>query len=144
MLLAGLVALVLAGARADALEVMPLSEVRPGMVGVGRTVFEGTRIDEFQVEVIGVLENAVGRRLTRPEDQWITRLSPAWQRRLYVYGLERGSWDAWMQRLAVAPFVRLFQRCDRWERRWTNWLNGVRAETPAAAAHHAESLGESP
>ena len=27
------------------------------MVGVGRTVFEGTRIEEFQVEIIGVLEN---------------------------------------------------------------------------------------
>jgi hypothetical protein len=32
------------------------------MIGVGRTVFEGTRIDEFKVEVIGVLENAVGPR----------------------------------------------------------------------------------
>jgi hypothetical protein len=38
-------------------EILPLSDVRPGMKGVGRTVFEGTRIDEFQVEVIGVLEN---------------------------------------------------------------------------------------
>lgn len=37
--------------------ILPLSDVRPGMTGVGRTVFEGTRIDEFQVEVIGVLEN---------------------------------------------------------------------------------------
>lgn len=45
-------------ARADAPpEILPLSDVRPGMKGVGRTVFEGTRIDEFQVEVIGVLEN---------------------------------------------------------------------------------------
>jgi hypothetical protein len=44
--------------RADAPpEIMPLSDVRPGMKGVGRTVFEGTRIEEFQVEVIGVLEN---------------------------------------------------------------------------------------
>jgi hypothetical protein len=38
-------------------EILPLADVRPGMKGVGRTVFEGTRIDEFQVEVIGVLEN---------------------------------------------------------------------------------------
>ncbi len=41
---------------------MPLSEVRPGMRGVGRTVFEGARVDEFSVQVLGVLENAVGPR----------------------------------------------------------------------------------
>src|SRR6266508_1255898 len=35
----------------------PLDQIRPGMVGIGRTVFEGTRIDEFKVTVIGVLEN---------------------------------------------------------------------------------------
>jgi hypothetical protein len=38
-------------------EVLPLEAVRPGMVGVGRTVFEGSRIEEFKVEVIGVLPN---------------------------------------------------------------------------------------
>jgi hypothetical protein len=42
-------------------EVLPLDQVRPGMIGVGRTVFEGTRIEEFKVQVIGVLEN-VGPR----------------------------------------------------------------------------------
>lgn len=36
---------------------MPLAEVRPGMKGTGRTVFSGDRIEEFQVEVLGVLEN---------------------------------------------------------------------------------------
>jgi hypothetical protein len=43
-------------------EVMPLDQVRPGMQGVGRTVFEGSRVDEFGVRVLGVLENAVGPR----------------------------------------------------------------------------------
>jgi hypothetical protein len=42
--------------------VMPLDQVRPGMQGVGRTVFEGARVDEFGVRVLGVLENAVGPR----------------------------------------------------------------------------------
>ncbi|MBI3931908.1 MAG: hypothetical protein HY317_00710 [Acidobacteria bacterium] len=41
-------------------DILPLDQIRPGMTGVGRTVFEGTRIDEFQVSVLGVLENAVG------------------------------------------------------------------------------------
>jgi hypothetical protein len=36
---------------------MPLSELKPGMKGVGRTVFEGDKIVEFQVEILGVLEN---------------------------------------------------------------------------------------
>ncbi len=36
---------------------MRLAEVRPGMKGVGKTVFSGDRIEEFQVEALGVLEN---------------------------------------------------------------------------------------
>ena len=43
-------------------DVMPLREVRPGMEGVGRTVFEGATIESFAVRVLGVLENAVGPR----------------------------------------------------------------------------------
>lgn len=38
-------------------EIYPLSQVRAGQHGVGRTVFSGTRIEDFQVEVLGVLEN---------------------------------------------------------------------------------------
>ena len=32
---------------------MPVAEIRPGMVGIGRTVFEGTRVEEFKVKIIG-------------------------------------------------------------------------------------------
>ncbi len=39
--------------------IFPLSDVRPGQKGVGRTIFEGDRIDEFQVEILGVLKNAL-------------------------------------------------------------------------------------
>ena len=39
---------------------MGVDEIRPGMVGVGRTVFEGTRVEEFKVHVLGVLENVIG------------------------------------------------------------------------------------
>jgi len=35
----------------------PLKDIRPGMHGTGKTVFQGSRIDEFQVEILGVLEN---------------------------------------------------------------------------------------
>lgn len=39
---------------------MGVDELSRGMLGVGRTVFQGTRIDSFQVEILGVLRNAFG------------------------------------------------------------------------------------
>jgi SpoIVB peptidase S55 len=42
--------------------ILPLAEVRPGMEGEGRTVFEGATITSFRVRILGVLENAVGPR----------------------------------------------------------------------------------
>ncbi len=41
---------------------MPLEDIRPGMVGVGKTVFQGSDLQEFQVEIIGVLHNVQGPR----------------------------------------------------------------------------------
>jgi len=40
-----------------ATEIFPLKDVRAGQRGVGRTVFSGTKVEEFQFEVLGVLEN---------------------------------------------------------------------------------------
>lgn len=39
---------------------MPLAEVKPGMVGIARTVFEGAELSEFKAHIIGVLRNAQG------------------------------------------------------------------------------------
>jgi hypothetical protein len=39
---------------------MPIGEVRAGMVGVGRTVFQGDRLDEFKAHILGVLKNVIG------------------------------------------------------------------------------------
>ncbi len=39
------------------MEFFPLAAVRPGLKGSGKTVFSGTQIEEFQVEILGVLEN---------------------------------------------------------------------------------------
>ena len=41
---------------------MPVDEIRPGMVGVGRTVFEGTDLKDFKVHILGVLRNVQGPR----------------------------------------------------------------------------------
>lgn len=43
-------------------DVFPIEDVRPGMIGVGRTVFAGSKIDEFKVEVLGVLPNIGPKR----------------------------------------------------------------------------------
>src|SRR5208282_3826170 len=51
--------------------IFPLSDVRPGLKGTGRTIFEGDRIDEFQVEILGVLKNA----LAPQRDLILARLS---------------------------------------------------------------------
>ena len=39
---------------------MGVDELTRGMRGVGRTVFQGTRIDSFQVEILGVMRNVFG------------------------------------------------------------------------------------
>ena len=38
----------------------PLDELRPGMTGIGRTVFAGDTIEEFKVHIIGLLRNVMG------------------------------------------------------------------------------------
>ncbi len=43
---------------AGAIEVYPVSQVQRGVVGVGYTVVEGTTIEPFSVEILGVLERA--------------------------------------------------------------------------------------
>lgn len=39
---------------------LPVDEIQPGMVGVGRTVFQGRQVEEFKVRILGVLRNSVG------------------------------------------------------------------------------------
>src|SRR5579863_6616558 len=41
-------------------ETMPVSELKPGMRGVAYTVFEGTKPEPMDVEILGVLNNANG------------------------------------------------------------------------------------
>lgn len=36
---------------------MPLADIKPGMTGAGRTVFAGGQVEEFQAEILGILEN---------------------------------------------------------------------------------------
>jgi hypothetical protein len=44
------------GSAAAQTQFLPLKSIRAGMHGTGRTIFSGNRIDDFQVEILGVLE----------------------------------------------------------------------------------------
>jgi hypothetical protein len=39
---------------------MDVADIRPGMVGIGRTVFDGTHVEEFKAHILGVIENVIG------------------------------------------------------------------------------------
>ena len=41
-------------------EIFPLSQVKPGMKGVGYTIFEGDQVEKFDLVVIGVMPNYLG------------------------------------------------------------------------------------
>jgi SpoIVB peptidase S55 len=55
------------GVRAQAptsTEILPLSEVRPGMQGYAYTIFAGDQVEKFDLEVIGIMPNFLGPRQT--------------------------------------------------------------------------------
>ncbi len=60
---------------------MSVDEIRPGMVGIGRTVFDGTHVEEFKAHILGVLENVIGHasqpdsRASSKADRWRTPAS---------------------------------------------------------------------
>ena len=70
VLLGGLISTFSLTVSAQTTKFMSVDEVRPGMRGIGRTVFQGTRIDEFDVEVLGVLKNFAPK-----QDMILARLS---------------------------------------------------------------------
>src|SRR5438128_2583691 len=50
-------ALALAAALNAQTAIFPLKDIRPGLHGTGRTVFSGDKVEDFQVEILGVLDN---------------------------------------------------------------------------------------
>lgn len=58
ILAAALVLMATSALRAqDQTQFFPLKDIRPGLRGVGRTIFQGDKVQEFQVEFLGVLKN---------------------------------------------------------------------------------------
>lgn len=71
------------------------------------------------------LENVVGQTLTNQRNSAETQaLAAPWRRRLYRWSLERGHFDAILDRWIVGPFMRMFRAFDRWERNWLKVLSG--------------------
>jgi hypothetical protein len=40
-------------------QIMKLSEIKPGMQGIGKTIYKGTKIETFNFKVLGVVEKFV-------------------------------------------------------------------------------------
>src|ERR1041384_1673004 len=67
--------------------ILPLSEVKTGMKGTARTVFQGSQAEEFTVEILGILPGAVGPK----QDLIIGKLSGANVARTSVFAGMSGS-----------------------------------------------------
>ncbi|MSS71064.1 MAG: hypothetical protein EXS64_06215 [Candidatus Latescibacteria bacterium] len=65
-----LTALLSSGAAGE-VPTLSADQIRPGMVGFGKTVFRGTKIDTFGVEIVDVMRNVFGPK----EDLILARLS---------------------------------------------------------------------
>ena len=50
-------AFLLAGITSAQPRIMPLKEVKAGMRGIGKTVFADSRVEDFPVEILGIMEN---------------------------------------------------------------------------------------
>lgn len=56
--LAGIAALAASGSARAEVPILPVDQIRPGMTGIGRTVFSGDSISTFEVEILDVIRNA--------------------------------------------------------------------------------------
>ena len=74
-------------AKAEDARFFPLEDVRPGMKGVGRTVFSGSEAEEFGVEILGVLQGYPGPR----QSAVIAKLTGANVLKTKVFGGMSGS-----------------------------------------------------
>lgn len=68
-------------------EFMPLSEIREGMRGTALTVFQGTRPEPFDIEILGVVPGAIGPK----QDMIVARISGGGADRTGVFAGMSGS-----------------------------------------------------
>ncbi len=68
-------------------KIFPVSEIREGMRGTAKTVFRGTKSEEFGVEILGVIPNWIGPK----QDMIVGKLSGANAERTFVFAGMSGS-----------------------------------------------------
>jgi len=88
------------------------------------------------------LEDAIGTRLPRSGSPW-RRIgnSTVWD---YIYrvGLDRAYLDVFLRDYIAAPFVKALHWCDSLERRWTDFLAGVKSRESDQVKPHLGSIEE--
>lgn len=68
-------------------QIFPLAELKEGMRGTAKSVFRGTKSEEFDVEILGVMPNWIGPK----QDMIVGRLSGANAMRTFVFAGMSGS-----------------------------------------------------
>ena len=68
-------------------QIFPLSELKEGMRGTANTVFRGTRSEEFNVEILGIIPDWIGPK----QDMIVGRLSGGQADRTFVFAGMSGS-----------------------------------------------------
>ncbi len=89
-----------------------------------------------------LLENAIGDHLPQHVGFW-ERLLPEHMRSwIYRFALERGYLDGLLTNFLGYPFLRLFQRFDALERRWTDFLSGGQSRESDLVKPSPETIEE--
>ncbi|MGB7201365.1 MAG: hypothetical protein WBD16_03755 [Pyrinomonadaceae bacterium] len=68
-------------------QIFPLADLKEGMRGTAKSVFRGTKSEEFNVEILGILPNWIGPK----QDMIVGRLSGANAERTFVFAGMSGS-----------------------------------------------------
>ncbi len=81
------------------------------------------------------MENAIGDHLTSHNHHNTGFLPLSVRLRLYRFSFERGYFDSLLDEYLVKPFLYVFQTCDKFERRWTDYLtNDMSRESDSVPA----------
>jgi NADH-quinone oxidoreductase subunit L len=90
------------------------------------------------------LEDAIGTHLPRAGTPWRRVGNRRFWDYLYRLGLDRGYLDVFLREYLVGPFIRAFRWCDSLERRWTDFLAGVKSRESDQVKPHLGAIDELP
>ena len=132
--------------------VMPMEELRPGMKGEVWTVFRGTRPEPFEVEVTGIVRNALGPgkslilcRLTDPRVQPMGAVAGMSGSPLYIDGKLAGALSYQVQRFETVRYAGFTPVADLLEvRRIAMTADGRLNATEAAPVNVPTGSGADP